>query len=101
MGNIESMMRTFVTSDSEGISRCLDTLRGIFTGHRCCMVTGRLCPLASRSEAISSSSEKSPSPTIWSTVYFPFQPNGTMIGCLKIPSGTVPSVSPAWTVAPG
>jgi hypothetical protein len=46
-GNIESMMRTRVTSGSVGISRRRATLSGTFTGQFCCIVTSCSTPFAS------------------------------------------------------
>ena len=42
----------------------------------------------------------SPAPATSTTTPAPASPNGTMIRCSKMPSGTTPSVSPARTLSP-
>ena len=55
MGNIESTIRTRVTSGSVGIKRRRATLNGTLTGHFCCIVTRCGVPESPASTAISSS----------------------------------------------
>jgi hypothetical protein len=53
MGNIESMIRTLVTSGSSGMSRRFTMLSGSLTGQSCCIVTEWVSPSASFNTAIS------------------------------------------------
>ena len=65
------------------------------------MATGKRPPLSSSSSAIVSLMVYSPAGTIVTTFMAPLMWKGTMMRWLKMPSGTVPSVSPAVTASPG
>ena len=93
-------MRTRVTSGSEGISRRRQTLSGVLTGQVCCIVTGLCSPFSSVRTAISFSIVYVPASATLSILHCPDKSNGTITWWVKMLSGTVPSVSPAWTVSP-